>query len=194
MSKSEGNFLTIRDLISKGYDPLAFRLFVFSHHYRNKVDFTFEKLDKYVKTLENFDQELKMIAKLPEFEESEGESFESLKEGFRLALSSDLNTYKAFQIFSKFMDSVNDYIFRGKIGRKTKANIFEALKFFDSGIGVFKEYEIPEEIRRLADKRKDLREAGLLKEADQIRDEILTKGYKVIDMKNDYILIKSRGP
>ncbi len=194
MSKSEGNFLTLRDLTTKGYDPLAFRLFVFDHHYRNQVDFTFDKLDKYVKTLENFDLEIKMISSLPEYEEDEGLSFENYVQDFRLALSQDLNTNKAFQIFSKFMDKINDYIFIGKIGKKTKKNIIDSVKIFDSVIGVFREYEIPDEIIALAEKRRHFREAGIMKEADSIREEILSKGFKIIDTKNGYIIIKSRGP
>jgi cysteinyl-tRNA synthetase len=45
MSKSKGNFYTLKDLTDKGYHPLAFRLLMLQAHYRSRLNFTIESLD-----------------------------------------------------------------------------------------------------------------------------------------------------
>ena len=76
MSKSLKNFYTLRDLEKMGFDPLSFRLMVIDSHYRDKIDFTLEKLKKYEKTLNDIDISIKTMDILPLKEEkrrSEGD-------------------------------------------------------------------------------------------------------------------------
>ncbi|MCW1293538.1 MAG: cysteine--tRNA ligase [Candidatus Rehaiarchaeum fermentans] len=190
MSKSEGNYLTLRDLKNKGFDPIAFRLMIIDHHYRNKLNFTFEKLEKYATTLERFDITVKTIPLLEET--TEEDYLEDYALAFNNALKDDLDTHKALQIFSKYIDVLNDYIFKGRIPRNIKQKHVQLISHFNKVLGILDEYEIPEEIKALAEKRYQHKKAGLLEEADKIREEVFNKGYKIIDYSNSYLIIKRR--
>jgi cysteinyl-tRNA synthetase len=89
MSKSKGEFLTVSLLESKGYDPMAYRLFCLQSHYRRNLVFSWENLDNAVTAYD------KLIAKIATFKnegEVDAEAFEKLKERFVGALNGDLNT------------------------------------------------------------------------------------------------------
>ncbi|MCL4362347.1 cysteine--tRNA ligase, partial [Candidatus Parvarchaeota archaeon] len=71
MSKSLGNFYTLRDLEKQGFNPLSFRLMVIDSNYRNKLDFTFENLKKYEKMLAKIDLSVKAFNKTEKYDETE---------------------------------------------------------------------------------------------------------------------------
>ena len=89
MSKSKGEFLTVSLLESKGYDPMAYRLFCLQSHYRRNLVFSWENLDNAVTAYD------KLIAKIATFNpegEVDSAAFDQLKERFVNALNGDLNT------------------------------------------------------------------------------------------------------
>lgn len=99
MSKSKGEFLTVSLLESKGYDPLAYRLFCLNSHYRNQLVFSYESLDSSKTTYE------KLLAKVAEIQKSQNDSNEIDDEKIKLyddkfidAISNDLNTANALTV------------------------------------------------------------------------------------------------
>ena len=89
MSKSKGEFLTVSLLESKGYNPLAYRMFCLQSHYRKPLTFTYESLDN---TVVAYEKLISRIAALTEDGEVESAVFEEYKNKFMEAMDNDLNT------------------------------------------------------------------------------------------------------
>ena len=182
MSKSKGEFLTVSLLESKGYDPMAYRLFCLQSHYRRNLVFSWENLDNAVIAYE------KLIAKIATFKE-EGEVEEAalgqLKEKFVNALNGDLNTSLA-------VTAVYD-VLKAKGSDATK---LAALADFDkvlslnllSAAAKLQEKQAQEEaanadpeIDALVAARTEAKKAKNWAEADRIRDELKARGIEIID-------------
>ena len=89
MSKSKGEFLTVSLLESKGYDPLAYRLFCLGSHYRKSLTFSYENLDNAVAAYEKL---VSRIAAIKDEGDCGGEGAEKCREAFKAALANDINT------------------------------------------------------------------------------------------------------
>jgi len=167
MSKSLGNFKTIRDLLTK-YSGEVIRYFVILNHYRQPMDFSSESLDE-AKTA--YDR-LKRLTL--EIKEDKKENKEYLKE-FEEALDDDLNTVKAVQLIWKI---VRDEKATGK--RNTIKKIDEVL-----GLNLLKEekQKIPKEILELVKEREEARKNKEWKKSDEFRDKIQELGFMIADSK-----------
>lgn len=98
MSKSQGNIFTLSDLAAKGYDPLVFRFFIFSGHYRSRLNFTWAALDEARDKLNriiDFQNRLGQITDVGSLTPEVKELVETTATAFRRALDDDLNTPKA---------------------------------------------------------------------------------------------------
>ena len=182
MSKSKGEFLTVSLLESKGYDPMAYRLFCLQSHYRRNLVFSWENLDNAV-TAYN-----KLIAKIATFEndgEIDQDALAKLKERFTGALNGDLNTSLA-------ITAVYD-VLKAKCNNATK---LAALADFDqvlslnllSAAQTLREKQKAEEaanadpeIDALVAARTEAKKAKNFAEADRIRDELKARGIEIID-------------
>ncbi len=187
MSKSLGNFYTLRDILNKGYNPLAIRLLFLSGHYRKQLNFTFEALKQAERNLEsliNFLQRLKKINKKG-YDKTISESLEKMKEKFLKALADDLNTPEAFAVLFDFVHAVNKLIDENKIPKKNAREIIEAMLDLDKVLGLNLKkaliFRIPEKIKKLLEEREKLRKEKRYKEADAIREKIRAMGYEVED-------------
>ena len=89
MSKSKGEFLTVSLLESKGYNPLAYRMFCLGSHYRKSLVFTYENLDNAVIA---YNKLIQKIASVEDEGELDTAVFDSLKAEFKAALDNDVNT------------------------------------------------------------------------------------------------------
>ena len=184
MSKSLGNAYLIKDIIEKGYDPLVYKLFTYSCHYRNKLNFTWEAI------------------------ESTAKSFVRLKTGFQVHNNSveiiDDKIIKAFE--NRFIDAINDDLnmplalsivweaVRYEFKSKQIANL---LLKFDTVLGLkineetnTDDEELPEEVKQLVEKRIKARLEKNWIESDMLRDEIISKGYNLKDSKEGMIINK----
>ncbi len=179
MSKSLGNFYTLRDLIARGYDPLAFRYLVLGAHYRSKLNFTWQAMDAAKTALENL---YEFVSRLDR-ENPTGldEAVERWTKAFDEAMDDDLNTPVALAAVFSLIKEVNVH---GRGGRE----VFEAMVKFDSILGLKLsergkplELEIPSEIMRLVEERQKARIARDFSTADRIRNELLAAGYIVED-------------
>ena len=182
MSKSKGEFLTVSLLESKGYDPMAYRLFCLQSHYRRNLVFSWENLDNAALAYQ------KLIAKIATLKpegEVDASALEKLKERFVGALNGDLNTSLA-------VTAVYD-VLKAKCSDATK---LAALKDFDRVLSLnllsaaekVRAQEAEEaaasadpEIDDLVAARTAAKKEKNFAEADRIRDELKARGIEIID-------------
>ena len=182
MSKAKGNFLTIPDLISKGFLPEEIRFVMLAAHYRTKLTFSLEQCSESRSALQRIYGLYNRLLKI-----SNGNleifKFPSEYDNFILALDNDLDTPKAFAVFFKWLRSINTKLDKNQ--NMDNKDINGGIKFInviDSIFGVLiKENFIPEEIHKLATDRAGYRKKGDWKAADRIRNKILDLGFLVED-------------
>jgi len=174
MSKSLGNFKTIRDLL-KDYDGRIIRYFVISSHYRKPVDFSKQTLEDAKKSYER----LKNI--ISDFDDDKKINEEYL-EKFKEAMDDDLNTPEALSILWKL---VRDKDAKGKIG-----TIKEIEKTFELDLLKKENIEIPDDVLKIIQEREVARKNKDWKKSDEFREKIKKKGWQVDDIKEGYKLKK----
>ena len=179
MSKSLGNFYTLRDVIAKGYDPMVFRYLILGSHYRSKLNFTWQAMDAAKTTLDNLYEFMGRIDK----EHSSDLEIPVARaiDAFGEAMDDDLNTPVALAAIFGLIKEANIH---GKPGRE----IFEAMVGFDRILGLqleerakAAESEAPAEILALLEQRQQARKSKDFATSDRIRDEILSAGYVIED-------------
>ena len=182
MSKSLGNVYLLDDIIKRGLDPLVYRFYNFSCHYRMKLNFTWEGMESAAVSLTRLRDGYQKH--LEGNEEVLDEVISDLENRFHQAINDDLNMPLAISVVWEAV----------KLPQKSK-KVAELLKKFDSvlGIKIDKEKEqeqIPQEILDLVEQRKKAREEKNWAESDRIRDLISEKGYTVKDTKNGMEITK----
>ena len=180
MSKSLGNIYTLKDLEERGIEPLAYKLFCFSSHYRNKLNFTFEGVKASQISLNRLREGyLKHINENEEVEENKIKDYENR---FNEAINDDLNMPLALGILWEVI----------KEPKKSK-KYAKLVEKFDEVFGLDlknsikynkQELEIPDEIKKLLEDRKIARLHKDWQESDRIRDKIKNLGYAVKDTQD----------
>ncbi len=165
MSKSLGNFRTIRDIL-KEYGGEVIRYFVLSTQYRKPIDFSKNALDD----AKNSYERLKNI--ISDLKEDGEVNSKYLKE-FRDAMDDDLNTPEALAVLWKL---VRDKDAQGKIG-----TIKEIDKVFGLELSKEEKIEVPKEVKKLVKEREEMRKKKNWKEADNIRNRINKLGFNIDD-------------
>jgi len=165
MSKSLGNFKTIRDIL-KEYDGEVIRYFVLSTQYRKPIDFSKKALDDAKNSYERLKN---IIADLKDDKETNNKY---LKE-FRDAMDNDLNTPEALAVLWKL---VRDKDVKGKI-----ITIKEIDKVLGLKLEEEEEIEIPKEVKKLVKEREEMRKKKNWQEADNIRNRIKKLGFAIDD-------------
>ncbi len=184
MSKSLGNTYTLDDLQKKGISPLAYKMFCFSSHYRNKLNFTFENA------------------------EGAQIALNRLREGYRKHLNSSekTNPLDILDFRNKFNEAINDdlnipmamgivwEVIKSPVKSKEYADL---LLDFDKVLALEidaseekKEVEIPQEIKDLVNLRDVARKEKNWAESDRLRDEIISKGFNIKDTKDGAVIEK----
>ena len=165
MSKSLGNFKTIRDLL-KIYKPEVIRYFVISNQYRKPLDFS-------EKTLESAKNSYERLKNICETLSDEKKINEGYIKAFESEMDDDLNTPKALQVL---WNLVRDEKADGKYQTiKEIDNIF-GLKLFEK-----EKLDIPEEVKKLAEEREKARKEKNWKKSDELRGKINKLGFSVND-------------
>ena len=183
MSKSLGNVYLLDDIINRGYEPLTYRLFTYSSHYRNKLNFTWEGIEGAAKSLERLrDGYRKHLEGNEKIEQNIINDFE---QKFHEAINDDLNMPLA-------MSTVWEVV---RYEKKSK-ELAELLLKFDTVLGLDvdkekQEEKLPEEILELVEARKKAREEKNWAESDRLRDVLQEKGYAVKDTKDGMSIEKN---
>ena len=198
MSKSLGNFVTIRDLL-KRYSPEVIRFFVLQRHYRSPLDYSEEgmkhaknNLERLYNTLENIRIALERAEISFRWDSEEFELYEiirSARRKFYDAMDDDFNTAEAMKPIFEVANGVNRYL--SKVERPKESVLRKALEFFKAVgevFGIFEDYFREEKageeetlIQLLIDVRAQLRKAKNFALADKIRAELKEMGIQLED-------------
>ncbi|HEX5220129.1 MAG TPA: cysteine--tRNA ligase [Verrucomicrobiae bacterium] len=180
MSKSLGNFFTLRDLLAKGFTGREVRYLLLSAHYRETFNFTLDAGAK--SSLARIDE---CVGKLRELATDAAATNENhqLVENFSAALNSDLNISAAWGEVFKWVTATNKRIAENSLSAAQAATELAAWEKVNAvlGIGSVAEAEAPPEIVALLEARQAARKAKDFKRSDQIRDELKAKGWIVED-------------
>ena len=188
MSKSLGNVYTLHQLKEKGIEPLAYKMFCFSAHYRNKLNFTFEGAKASAISLDRL-----------------RDGFLKHQSGNSIIDNSIIDNYR-----NKFTEAINDdlniplalsYVWEIVKNPNKSSQFSDLLLEFDKVLGLDiknsenyikskKEINLPKDIIEILEKRKKARENKNWDLSDKIRDEIKEKGYIVKDTKNGVVVEK----
>jgi cysteinyl-tRNA synthetase len=191
MSKSLGNFFTLRDLLAKGFTGREIRYLLLSSHYRETFNFTLEGLAGARTALARIDE---CVAKLRELAGGEvrGQGVEGLKsEGansdlvarFTAAMDEDLNVSGAWGAVFEWVRETNRKLAGGELSRDQAAAALSAWQHVEGvlGTGVKSETEVPAELLALLEERQAARKAKDFQRADTIRDELKARGWVIED-------------
>lgn len=175
MSKSLGNVYLLNDIMKRGYDPLVYRLFNFSCHYKGKLNFTWEGIEAASTALtrlrDGYQKHLTGMADV------DGTIISEIENKFHQAINDDLN-----------MPLAMSAVWEAVKYQDKSPKIAKLLEKFDTVLGLKitekKEEEIPQEILELVEQRKVARNEKNWTESDRLRDLIAQKGYSVKDTKD----------
>ena len=178
MSKSLGNVYLVKDFIERGYDPIVYKLFSYSCHYRNKLNFTWEGIEAASKSLERLKKGY--IVHLKGKDEVDEDAINEYEERFHKAINDDLNMPAAMGVVWEV------------VRQDKKSDKFAKLLLkFDTVLGLKideecnkPKEELPEEILELIEERKKARENKEWNKSDELRDIIKEKGYEIKDTKD----------
>lgn len=193
MSKSLGNFFTVRDIAAK-YDLLVLRFFMLSAHYRNPLNFSEEliesaksSLDRIVTAVENLAHLLENAhdGAITEDEKNELDKLDELKTSFESAMEDDFNTADAITSVFDMVKFANTNTGSGSSKEFLKAVYDRIVTTCDIlGLNVIKEKELlDEDINNLIQERQQARKDRNFARADEIRQLLLDKGIILEDTR-----------
>jgi cysteinyl-tRNA synthetase len=211
MSKSLGNFFTLRDLFGKGYKPSALRFALASVPYRKQLNFTFDGLQQAtssVERLRNFADRLKQ-GKFPAGrQKGMVERIAKAAEEFDAGLSEDLNTARALAAVFDLVREANIAMDKGEFRQGDVSTVQEFLAAFDKVFAVMEDndaeklralgYGGPEsgpddaEIDRLVAERNAAKKKRDFAAADRIRKELADRGIIIEDAKDGSVRWKRK--
>ncbi len=195
MSKSLGNFITIRDFL-KSYSPRLLRLFVLKTHYRSPIDYSGESLDQTKQELKRIDEFVEKLRKGCSLKRKTQKDFKLQVSYFKEAMEDDFNTPKAIAAIFELVRQGNISLEKGTMSAKIKEEIIEFLKEADAIFGFIfgskKREEIPREVAQLVKTREEYRKQQNWQRADELRREISQKGWSISDTQKGPLLKRIR--
>ena len=188
MSKSLGNFYTLRDLLKKGYTGPQVRYMLLHTHYRTQLNFTFEGLDGIVSSLQrlsDFIFRLKSLVQQPiESKENVTALLERAMQSFTSYLADDLNISPALAEIFDLVREIHALADQEKIGKRQAEEVLAFLHKIDQVLAFLplqEEEEAPAELQEILAQRESAREEKNWAAADACRDAIHAKGYVIED-------------
>lgn len=190
MSKSKGNFYTLRDILQKNVDSMAIRFLLLSTHYRKILNFTFEALNQASASLQRIKDFLFELKNHP-FKKGENKHISELIEETRhkliSGLSDDLNISVVLSALFEMIRKVNILISKGKVYMKDAENLISFIRYIDKILAVLPEEEeetLAIEVQEKIKIREKARVERNYELADKIREELLRKGIFLEDTKD----------
>ena len=192
MSKSLGNFYRISALKELGFTAESIRYQLLAGHYRSKIIFSIDKKhegDKVVQRLSDFYNRLQ---KMNANESSTGSMPEAYSK-FRDRMNDDLDSPQALAVFFDWMKTVNGKIDKNVITDSELGEAWEFLVAFDSVFGFIRnqDFEIPDKINLLLNKRQKARDEENWIDSDLIREHLKEKGWIVEDTPDGQYIKKA---
>lgn len=200
MSKSKGNFFTVRDIL-KDYKGEVMRFFLLSGHYRSPINFSdtlMEQAKNGLARMENCKENLSYLAgagadgDMTAAEQETLAGYEKYREAFKQAMDDDLNTADAISAVFELITAANTAVKGGATKAFAKASLETLMEFADV-LGLLQgedDNEIDDEIQKLVDERQEARKAKNFARADEIRDILKAKGITLKDTPQGVQIIK----
>jgi cysteinyl-tRNA synthetase len=182
MSKSAGNFFTLRDLLAQGYSPLQIRYALMAVPYRTKLNFSLKSLDDAKSALDRLEL---LILRLSEVKHRDGEDgaaghafADRFLVDFEAAMDDDLNTAAALGVLFTMVREVNIALDQDALTGADAEAIIEAIRSADLVLDLLEKERaaLDEEIEDLIRQRNEARGRRDFKESDRLRDLLLSKG------------------
>lgn len=192
MSKSAGNFYTLRDLLQQGKRPEVIRYFLLSAHYSQKVNFTAEALHQAEAGVEKFYslwQRLTRVKKNSAQADAEfAKTSTEARAKFTAELCDDLNTPRALAVVHEYIRAANAFAdaMQDAVAEADADEMTQTLRHFDKVLGLLDlipKTGVSGDLQALLDERNAARAAKDFKRADELRDQLLKAGYKILDTK-----------
>ncbi len=174
MAKSNGDFLRLQSVLDMHIDPLAYRYYILTAHYKSEMQYSDEALigsAKRYETLKKFAQKMKG---------SNGVILEKYMTFFDEAIYDDMNTPEAIAVLSHMLGD----------DRESDENKYATLLAMDEVLGLDlknveeDKIETTKEVEEILEKRKETREKKDFAESDRLRDVLKSMGYEVLDGKD----------
>jgi len=197
MSKSLGNFYTLRDVLGKGYSGREVRYALMRVHYRAPLNFTWDGMEESREALRRIDD---WVARLRESSASfqlakaGGEQAESSPSMFEEALDDDLNISGALGVLFETIRETNRALDLGKLEAGTGSAWLQWWERIDRVLGVSgEENAVPAEIAALGEARVQARLAKDWRKSDELRDELAARGWEARDTKDGQKITRRAG-
>jgi len=169
MSKSEGNYFTLSTLEERGYDPLVYRFYCLSAHYRSKLNFSFDSLDNARLSWR------KLREKFLDLGEQNGKVDSKFLEKFSTCINDDLSMPQAMAtVWDVFKSNLSDFD-----KRSTLLKFDEVLGFGLNNLSA--QTVVPNEVKVLVQAREKARLGKKWAEADEIRKQVAALGWIIED-------------
>lgn len=200
MSKSEGNFFTVREVLQK-YSGEVIRFFLLSAHYRNPINFSDELMEQAKHSLGRMQRAVENLEHLiahgedemTEEEKQAIESYDKHRQEFIEAMDDDLNTADAIAAIFNLIGDINDQM-RKPVSKEYAKEALDILLELAHVLGLL---EAPEEdelldsdIQALIDERQQARKDKNFARADEIRDMLAAKGITLKDTPQGVQVVK----
>lgn len=200
MSKSKGNFFTVRDIL-KSYGGEVIRFFLLSGHYRNPINFSdslMEQAKNGLARMQNAKGNLKHLISTCQGTMTEEETkalngYDQYRQEFIRAMEDDLNTADAISAVFELITAVNTAVKDGA-SKEFAEKSLDVLMELTEVLGLLQQEEadsgVDDEIQALVDERQEARKAKNFARADEIRDLLKEKGITLKDTPQGVQIIK----
>ncbi|MBI2576684.1 cysteine--tRNA ligase [Candidatus Woesearchaeota archaeon] len=191
MSKSLGNFFTLRDLLSKGHKPHAIRYLLLSVHYRQQLNFTVSSLEAAAQAVDKINNFVFLLRK-----KSVGSSHPEVKRILQKAekefsghMDNDLNISEALSVIFELMNNINKL----DIGKGDAGAVLDFFGRVDQVLGILEQPDqaVDSKVKGLIQKRDNARASKDWKKADEIRELLRNEGIELMDTEQGTIWKKT---
>ena len=189
MSKSAGGFITLRDLVAAGHDPLAVRFFLIANaHYRARIRLSNEALHasaEQVRRLRDFAGRVRRSSPAANEDGDLVKRIAGVRAAYREALDDDLNLPQGIGLVFELIREANAALDEGRVGDSGHAELRALLDEVDAHVDVIGADEpgLADEVERLIAEREAARAARDFARADRLRDELRERGIALEDSK-----------
>lgn len=196
MSKSLGNFYTLRDVIAKGYSGREVRYALLRVHYRAPLNFTFEGMEESRQALTRIDEWLERLRETSGTAAPEAQVAPVPNENFQQALDDDLNISGALGVLFESIRETNRAMNANQLG---PAAAKSWLQWWDEinqvlALDEAETLALPPEIEALAEARRLARLAKNWQKSDELRRDLNARGWEVRDTKDGQKITRRVGP
>jgi cysteinyl-tRNA synthetase len=180
ISKSKGGLYTVTELEELGYKPMHYRYFCLLAHYRTALEFSLDNLNAAKNGYEGLKNKLNIID-----DKIEGKDGSSYLKDFQKAIDDDLDMPKALQVLQLLLKDE-------KIAGKSKKEIISKMdEVFGLDLLKKEKFNVPEEVKKLAEERWNAKKGKDFKKADELRQKVLKMGFVINDKTDGFEIRKA---